>query len=241
MDSIKNKVVLITGSSRGIGRAAAFKFAARGAKVVITGRDEKSLSGTLSELKNAFPQGEFLSCSLNLGELPSITELFQNVNQTFGTVDILVNNGAIGYRTPLLGITEEVWDNYFRINVKGLFFCAQMMMSRLIAEKKPGLIINLSSLGGVRSTEKFPGMTPYVATKFAVAGITEALAAEGKPYGIRVNAIAPGAVNTEMLRKAAPDLKTNTEPEDIADLILNLCENSARSLSGTILEVYSNA
>lgn len=241
MNSQRNKTVFITGGTKGIGKATAFKFAEKGANVVICSRNEKDIQQVIQSLKDRFPKLKCLGVVCDLSNVQSILDCFNEIDIKMGPIDILINNGAVGYRTPLLEISPDQWDHIFNINVKGSFFCAKEAMSRMIKDKNPGIIINMSSLGGIRSTEKFKSMTPYVASKFAICGLTEALAVEGKPYGIRVNAIAPGAVNTEMLQKAAPELKTETQPEDIADLILSLCENSTRSLTGTILEVYSNA
>ena len=239
-ESLKNRVVLVTGSSRGIGRATAERFAEKGAKVVICARDPVTVKDALTDLRIRFPGGSFLAEAVDLGDVGGIRALFIKIDRVFGSVDILINNGAIGYQTPFLEITEESWNPFFDINVRGLFFCAQESMKRMIADKKSGLIVNISSLGGIRGTEKFPGLAPYVASKFAVTGLTESLAVEGEPYGIRVIGIAPGAVNTKMLETAAPELKSATEADDIAKLIIDMCEDSASSPSGTILEVHSN-
>nr|WP_246159124.1 SDR family oxidoreductase [Reyranella soli] len=102
-------------------------------------------------------------------------------------------------------------------------------------------IVNISSLGGVRRTEKFPGLAAYVASKFAVVGLTEAFAVESIKLGVRTNAIAPGAVNTEMLRQVAPHLRTSTEPEDIAKTVVMLCDDDlSRRINGSLVEIYSN-
>src|SRR5690606_11998869 len=106
---------------------------------------------------------------------------------------------------------------------------------------REGCIVNIGSLGGSRSTEKFPRLSIYVASKFAVAGLTEALAVEGRPLGVRVNAFAPGAVDMDMLRKASPHLKTDTTPAVVARVIVGLCDPTvSKAVTGAVIEIHSN-
>jgi 3-oxoacyl-[acyl-carrier protein] reductase len=154
-----------------------------------------------------------------------------------------VNNAAIGYAIEFLGTPIEQmqanWDQMQAVNIRAPLLLTQEFMRRI--GKAGGSVVNLGSLGGIRGTVKFPGLTPYVATKFAIAGLTEALAVEGRSIGVRVNAVAPGAVDTEMLRKAAPHLKTETHPEDVAKVIVYLCDaEESGPLTGTVLEIHSN-
>lgn len=104
-----------------------------------------------------------------------------------------------------------------------------------------GVIINLSSLSGVKGVEKFPGLSAYNVSKAGVASLTEILAVEGKPHNIRVCAVSPGAVDTEMLKQAAPHLQAGMTPEDLAEILLFMVDESGRKLSGTNLEIFSNA
>lgn len=172
----------------------------------------------------------------------SIEELFSKIEYRWGPVEILVNNAGIGYPVDFFETTVETYQKFQDINVRGSFLCAQRMMRALKKAGKKGSIVNMSSLGGIRATDKFKGMAPYVMSKFAVVGLTESLAVEGKELGIRVNAVAPGAVDTEMLRKAAPHLKTNTKPIDIARIIVSLSDDEqSGALSGSTIEVFSNA
>ena len=109
-----------------------------------------------------------------------------------------------------------------------------------MATQKQGVIINISSLSGVRGVEKFPGLSAYNVSKSAVAGLTEILAVEGKPYNIRVCAVSPGAIETAMLRQAAPHLKAGMTPADMAEILLFLADDSGRMLSGSNIEIFSN-
>lgn len=125
------------------------------------------------------------------------------------------------------------------INLRGAMLCAQQAF-RLMREQG-GSIVNVSSLGGVAGTEKFPGYAAYTVSKFALTGLTEALAAEGKSLKIRVNGVAPGAVDTTMLRQAAPHLRTQTTPADVAKVIAFLCDPSQSAcMTGATLVIDSN-
>jgi 3-oxoacyl-[acyl-carrier protein] reductase len=129
-----------------------------------------------------------------------------------------------------------------RINVRGSFLCAKEAFKHMKVGKRGGSIVNISSLAGIRGTEKFPGLSSYTVSKFAVIGLTESIAVEGKPHGIRANCIAPGAVKTRMLKEAAPELKTTTKPEDIAKTVLYLCDDTwSGHLTGSLVEVFSNS
>ena len=126
-------------------------------------------------------------------------------------------------------------------NVRGTFLCCRAAFRQMSMGKRGGAIVNLSSLSGVRGPEKFPGSSAYVVSKYGVVGMTEILAVEGKPYNIRVNCVAPGAVDTEMLKKAAPFLKTNTTPAEVARTILNLAdEEQSHHINGALIEIFSN-
>jgi 3-oxoacyl-[acyl-carrier protein] reductase len=135
----------------------------------------------------------------------------------------------------------DIWQQTLNVNVTGSMLCSRALFNHAQKAKKGGAIVNISSLGGIRSTQKFKGLLPYVTSKFAVVGLTEALAVEGKELGIRVNCVAPGAVDTDMLKKAAPFLKTSTYPEDVAKTILFLCDaEQSGKISGSTLEIHSN-
>jgi NAD(P)-dependent dehydrogenase (short-subunit alcohol dehydrogenase family) len=153
-------------------------------------------------------------------------------------VKFLVNNAATFHVAPVTDLGVEAFDEVMAVNTRGTFLCARELLRNPVAD---GAVVNMSSLGGVRRTEKFPGLAAYVASKFAVVGLTEALAVESIKLGICTNAIAPGAVNTEMLRQVAPHLRTSTEPEDIANTVVMLCDGDlSRRINGTLVEIYSN-
>jgi NAD(P)-dependent dehydrogenase (short-subunit alcohol dehydrogenase family) len=132
------------------------------------------------------------------------------------------------------------WDRVLAVNLRGTFLCCQRAF-REMANQGGGVILNLSSLSGVKGVEKFPGLSAYNVSKAGVASLTEILAVEGKPLNIRVAAVSPGAVDTEMLRQAAPHLKAGMTPEELAEILLFLADENGRVLSGTNLEIFSNA
>jgi len=170
-----------------------------------------------------------------------VRSLFEGVAREWGLVEILVNNAAALIRGEFAGFPIADFDRTMAVNVRGSYLCAQQLFAHVARAGRGGTIVNISSLGGIRSTAKFPGLSAYTISKHAVVGMSESLAVEGKPLGIRVNCVAPGAVDTRMLREAAPFLKTSTTPEDVAELIGYLCdERRARTLNGAVIEVNSN-
>jgi len=157
----------------------------------------------------------------------------------FGRLDILVNNAARLISGPFATLAMRDWDELMAVNLRGAVLCARQAF-RLMAERG-GAIVNVSSLGGIANTEKFPGYAAYTVSKFALTGLTEALAAEGKDCGIRVNGVAPGAVDTAMLRQAAPHLCTRTTPADVAKVIAFLCDPAESGcMTGATLVINSN-
>jgi NAD(P)-dependent dehydrogenase (short-subunit alcohol dehydrogenase family) len=167
--------------------------------------------------------------------------LFEHTKNTFGTLDVLINNAAVIEVRELIEMDFATWQNVMAINVNGPFLGSREAFKQMIAVGKGGAIVNLSSLSGVRGPEKFKGFSSYVVSKYGVLGLTEILAVEGRPHGIRVNCVSPGAVATAMLKKAAPFLQTKTTPEDVAKTIYFLADdNQSRHITGANIEIFSN-
>jgi NAD(P)-dependent dehydrogenase (short-subunit alcohol dehydrogenase family) len=141
---------------------------------------------------------------------------------------------------PFVDMDAETWDRVIAVNLRGTFLCCREAF-RIMSEQKGGVIVNISSLSGVKGVEKFPGLSAYNVSKSGVAGLTEILAVEGKPYNIRVCAVSPGAVDTEMLRQAAPHLKAGMTPEDLAEILLFMVDDTGRMLNGSNIELFTNA
>lgn len=245
-EALKNKVAIITGAGRGIGAACAALFAEQGAKVVLASRTESEILAVAASITSRHGPGRALTVKCDVSQEAEVQELFKRSLASFGPVDILVNNAGAIVVSPIESMTLESWEQVMSVNIRGTFLCSreafrQIRSASLVGPHK-GAIINLSSLGGIRGTEKFKGMSAYVAAKFGIVGLTESLAVEGKELGIRVNCVAPGAVDTQMLREAAPFLKTETTPLDVAKVIFFLAdEQQSKAMNGSVLEIFSNA
>lgn len=241
MGRFSNKVILVTGAGKGIGRASALLFATEGASVVLTSRTLKELEETKNLIQKADPKAKVLVKACDVSEEANVVALFQEAEKNLGSISVVVNNAAVLINKKVQEMSAADWDKAMAVNTRAVFLCSRELFRTCERSKRGGSIVNISSLAGVRGTDKFPGFASYVASKFAVVGLTESLAVEGKVLGIRANCIAPGAVNTELLKREAPHLKTNTQPEDIAKQILFLADDTqSGALNGSVIEVFSN-
>lgn len=237
MDTLADKIAIITGAGRGIGRATARLFAREGARVVLFSRTASHLTEVAAEISGE--GGQALAVVGDVAREEDVAALFQQVLQAYGRVDILVNCAGIVAVRPFVEMDVATWDAVVGVNLRGTFLCC-LQAFQMMAAQRQGVIINLSSLSGVKGVEKFPGLSAYNVSKAGVAGLTEILAVEGKPYNIRVSAVSPGAVETDMLRQAAPQLKAGMTPDDMAEILLFLAGDSGRMLSGSNIEIFSN-
>ena len=223
---VKNGAVLITGGGSGIGAACALEFLRRGRDVVIVGR-------TASRLKTV--KGA-LALAGDVGDEGFARRAFAAARRRFGAVDILVNNAALLVKKGFLDTTAAEWDAVMRTNLRGPFLFSREFL------RAPGrAIVNIGSLGGVQGTAKFPGLSAYTVSKYGITGLTAALAVEARPLGVAVFCVAPGAVDTAMLRKAAPGLKAGAVPADIAKVVGDLAESASSDLlSGAVIPLDTN-
>ena len=240
---LKDKVAIITGGSRGIGYATVEKFLQEGAKVILTASTPATAARAVEKLKEAYPEAVVAGISPNLASMESVREAFREVAETYGPVDILVNNAGISDRTPFMAYTEETYDKVMDLNVKGVFN-ASRVAAEYMAEKGAGVILSTSSMVSISGQ---PSGFAYPASKFAVNGMTISLARELGPKGIRVNAVAPGITETDMM-KAVPKevidpmiaqipLRRLAQPEDIANAFVFLASDEASYITGVILSV----
>ena len=240
---LKNKVAVITGGSRGIGFAIAEKFLKEGAKVVITASSAANADKAVSKLKDLYPVATVEGISPNLASLDSVKAAFEGVIDRLGAVDILVNNAGVSESTPLANYTEETFDKVMDLNVKGVFNATRAVVDHM-TEKGAGVILNTSSMVSISGQ---PSGFAYPASKFAVNGMTVSLARELGPKGIRVNAVAPGITETDMM-KAVPKaviepmiaripLRRLGQPEDIANAFAFLASDEASYITGVVLSV----
>jgi NAD(P)-dependent dehydrogenase (short-subunit alcohol dehydrogenase family) len=235
--SIQKQVTIVTGAGSGIGQATARRFANAGAQVVLFGRTRETLVETATAIHKA--GGEALTVQGDVAREEDVRALFSHAREVWGRVDILVNCAGVVALKPFAEMDAATWDHVLNVNLRGTFLCCQQAFG-MMAEQGGGVILNISSLSGVKNVEKFPGLSAYNVSKAGVASLTEILAVEGKPLHIRVAAVSPGAVDTEMLRQAAPHLKADMTPEELAEILLFLADDSGRALSGTNLEIFSN-
>jgi NAD(P)-dependent dehydrogenase (short-subunit alcohol dehydrogenase family) len=236
-NSLAGKVAVITGASRGIGAATALLLAAEGARVALVARDLARLEANAAAIVSSGGQALALPCDVS--DESSVIALFDGVRATYGAPDILVNAAGTVARVDFAEMPAEVWDTVLGVNLRGTFLCCRQAFRHMIPHGG-GVIVNFSSLAGVPEIEKFPGNSAYTVSKFGVAGLSEALAVEGRPHGIRVIAISPGAVDTEMRRQAAPHLTPGMTADEMARILLFLVGPDAGPLGGTNLVIHSN-
>ena len=240
---LEGKVAIVTGGSRGIGRATVEAFLREGARVILTASRAETAEKAVSQIKEAHPNALVEGISPNLASLEEVTAAFRDVKERFGKIDILVNNAGMSESTPFSAYTEETFDKVLDLNVRGVFHCAKAAAD-IMTEAGTGVILNTSSMVSIYGQ---PGGVAYPTSKFAVNGLTLSLARELGPKGIRVNAVAPGITETDMM-KAVPKsvidpliaqipLRRLGQPEDIANVFVFLASEEASYITGVVLRV----
>ena len=239
---LKGKVALITGARRGMGRTHALKLAKAGAKVVVADISLEDCQKVVDEIKKG--KGEALAVKCDVTKKGEVDEMVKKTVEKFGKVDILVNNAGICQFKPFLELTEEEWDRTLDINLKGYFLCAQAAAKEMVKQKS-GVIINIASVAMGQQGIGFPNIVHYCASKGGIVGMTEALAVELAPFNIRVNAIAPGMIETPMIDPVKQDSKTMEamlarvpmhrvgKPEEVSNLVLFLASNESSYMTGS--------
>lgn len=224
---LENKAAIVTGGSRGIGKATAVALGMEGCRVAICGKDKKNLSAAEVELKNSGIDVYPFLCDVS--KPAEIKKFASSVVRKFGQIDIVVNNAGVAYYKDFKKSSEEEINQTIDVNIRGLILLTKYLLPKI---NKNGIIINISSGAGKHG---FGGLSVYCASKFAVIGFTESLAQELK--GIRTVSICPGGVDTEMYMSMSgfhPGLK----PEHIAAKIIEVCTEPRKFKSGSAIEVY---
>lgn len=233
---LNGKVALVTGGGRGIGQATALLLAQNGAFVYVCSRTARQIEETVKLIRDVGKEAAAIVCDVS--DERQVMEMFSVIEKKKGRLDILVNNAALFSPSLVEETTLEQFQEVIAVNCTGAFLCAREAFKQM--KPRGGSIVNISSLSGVRGAEKFPMFCSYIVSKFGVVGLTEALAVEGSQYGIRVNALCPGAVDTEMLQKAAPDLYPRLSTMQVAKAILSLAGPDSSGITGTAVEMYSH-
>jgi len=240
---LKDKVAIVTGASRGIGRAISDRLAEAGAKVVLADLDISSVRSIVSE-KEAQSK-ETLAQEVDVTDRQSVKNLVETTLRNFGQLDILVNNAGIMFRTRVLNISPEEWENVLRVNLTGPFLCTRAVLP-VMKESGYGRIVNISSSAG-RSVSTLGGVH-YTASKTGLLGLTRAVAKEVADFGITVNAVCPGLIDTEMVRKTTTDNELRDFinsfpisrigcPDEIGDLVVFLCSDRASYITGASIDI----
>jgi NAD(P)-dependent dehydrogenase (short-subunit alcohol dehydrogenase family) len=241
--SFKNKVAIVTGGAAGIGRAAAIAFADNGAKVVVA--DWKKDSHTLDAIKALGGEAIFVKCDVS--KSADVKALVEKTIATYGRLDFAFNNAGIeGAMGATAECTEKNWDRTLDINLKGVFLCMKYQIPEMLKHGK-GAIVNCASVAGLVG---FQGLPAYVASKHGMVGLTKTAALEYATSGIRVNAVCPGVIRTEMIDRLTgkdPEAEKQFEsmepvgrmgaPEEIADAVIWLCSDASSFVTGQAIAV----
>jgi 3-oxoacyl-[acyl-carrier protein] reductase len=243
---LKNKIVIITGSRRGMGKSHALLFAKAGAKVVVSDISLEDCEKVSDEIKKE--GGEALAVKCDVTKKDEVENMVKSVVEKWQRVDILVNNAGIVQFKSFLEMTEADWDRTLDINLKGQFLCAQACAKEMVKQKS-GVIVNIASIEMGQVGRGMPYLAHYSASKGGVVALTQALAVELAPYGIRVNAVAPGAVNTPIAEgqnidpkmmeatMASIPMRRIGQPEEVSKLVLFLASEDSSYITGSTVVV----
>jgi 3-oxoacyl-[acyl-carrier protein] reductase len=242
---LSGKAALITGSSSGIGRAIALRFAHEGADVVINGRDEKKIAAVVNEAKGSGRR--VLGHRANVGSFAECRTMIERAQAEFGHLDILVCNAGVFHHTPFLELSEAEWDEVLTVDLKGIFNCVRAAMAGMV-ERKWGRIIAVTATSGVVAP---PQMAHIAAAKTGAHGLMKSIAAEFASSGVTVNVIAPGLVNTPILGNFTEDALQSFarripigrigQPEEIAEAALYFASEESAYVTGQVLNMSGGA
>lgn len=244
---LNGKVAIITGAGRGIGKATAYRMARAGANVVVADIDIENAIDTAEKLTDRLRAS--IAVKVDVADGKSVKSMVHKALNSYGRVDILVNNAGIMFRTRFQNISIKEWENLIKVNLTGPFLCTQAVVP-VMKENKFGRIVNISSSAG-RSVSTLGGVH-YTATKAGLLGFTRAVAKEVASFGITINSVCPGLIDTKMARDTTTkdEMKTFMNsfpikrlgtPEEIGDLVIFLCSDKSSYITGASIDINGGA
>jgi NAD(P)-dependent dehydrogenase (short-subunit alcohol dehydrogenase family) len=233
---LAGRVAVVTGASRGIGRATAEAIAREGAHAVVAARGVAALDATVAAIRDS--GGRATAVPTDVSDASAVKELFSIAND-IGPPAALVCAAATLERESFDEISLASWEYTMSVNLTGVFNCCRAAFT-MMRNAGGGRIVNIASLSGVYATEKFPGLAAYNTTKYGVIGLTEAIAIEGRSFGVTAISLSPGAVDTDMLRRANPALRAGVTAAQVAAMIVALFDSPFSIASGANVPLFSN-
>ncbi|MBE9470324.1 MAG: 3-oxoacyl-[acyl-carrier-protein] reductase [Chloroflexi bacterium] len=247
MSELEGRVSLVTGASRGIGKAIALKLASLGSKVAVNYREREAEANSVIEAIASQGGGEAIAIKADVADTEAVKAMVEQVTDRWGSIDILVNNAGITRDTLVLRMGDKDWDEVIDTNLRGAYLCTKFALRSMIRQRR-GRIINISSIAGVMGN---PGQSNYAASKGGLIAFTKSVAREIGSRNITVNAVAPGFIATDMTDKLPSERKESVlaiiplqrfgEPEDVAELVAFLASEKAGYITGQVICIDGGA